>query len=403
MPAHPVSFPNADGDTLEAVLDRPSGEIRATALFAHCFTCSKDFKATSRIAGALADAGIAVLRFDFTGLGTSAGDFADSNFTTNIDDLVAAAEWLEDEIGGPDLLIGHSLGGTAVLAAAADIPSARAIATIASPATPAHVRHMLSEAEDEIQQQGEAQVNLGGRPFRIRRQFVEDIEKHDIAADVAALRRPYMIFHAPLDAIVEIDNASELFIAAKHPKSFVSLDDADHLITREADARYIGRVLAAWANRYLPEAEAKTNADADAVIASTPAGGFRTDIDAAGHRLVADEPKSVGGSNEGPTPYDLLSAALGSCTTMTLQMYARRKKLTLNNATVTVHHSKVHATDCEDCETGDGKVDEFRREIRLDGDLDAEARERLVEIADRCPVHRTLHSEVKVRTELIDD
>lgn len=404
MPGTPVTIENAEGHTLRGTLDRPAGDVRATALFAHCFTCSKDFKATNRIARALTESGIAVLRFDFTGLGQSAGEFSDSNFSTNISDVIAAADWLGVELGGPELLIGHSLGGTAILAAAGRISSARALATIGSPASPAHVRHMLRGQEDRIRKDGEAEVDLGGRPFQIRRQFVEDLDSHDIAADVANLRRPLMILHAPLDAVVEIDNASELFLAAKHPKSFVSLDDADHLLTREEDAVYVGRVLAAWASRYLRLGDiaetAKKTDETDVTTATTRAGGFRTDIVAAGHRLIADEPLSVGGSNLGPSPYDLLAAALASCTSMTLQMYARHKKLELRSASVSVEHDKIHATDCRDCESSEGRIDEFRRTITLDGDLTDDQRQRMLEIADRCPVHRTLHAEVKIRSTL---
>ncbi|MDZ7645265.1 MAG: bifunctional alpha/beta hydrolase/OsmC family protein [Woeseiaceae bacterium] len=399
-----VTFENAAGVRLGGVLDRPDGTPRAAALFAHCFTCSKDLKAAHRIARSLVDAGMAVLRFDFTGLGHSEGEFADSNFSTNIADLVDAARWMESEVGGPALLVGHSLGGTAVLAAAADIPSVRAVATIAAPADPRHVRRLLGDAVDTIEEQGVAQVDLGGRPFTIRRQFVDDLERHDLAADVAALGRPLMILHSPRDVIVDIDNASELFMAARHPKSFLSLDPADHLLSDEADARYAGAVLAAWAGRYVDtQPAAERPADESAVTATTPAGGFRTAVMAAGHELTADEPASVGGTGLGPSPYDLLSAALASCTTMTLQMYAKHKKLPLDSAEATVTHDKVHASDCDDCETREGRIDEFTRDIRLKGALDDKQRQRMLEIADRCPVHRTLHGEIRVRSRLVDD
>jgi len=406
MTGQSVTFRSSNGHDLTGILDRPADAARATALFAHCFTCSKDLKAASRIAGALTDAGIAVLRFDFTGLGQSGGDFADSSFSTNISDVVDAANWLAGELGGPEILVGHSLGGTAVLAAAGEIPGAAAVATIGSPSAPAHLRHMLGESEDRIREAGEAEVDLGGRPFKLRRQFVDDLDRHDIRTTVGKLRKPLMIFHAPLDDIVEIDNASELFLAAKHPKSFVSLDQADHLLSREKDARYVGEVLAAWAGRYLPSAgdpAIDEEHDTAVTVATTPAGTFRTDIVAAGHALVADEPESVGGTNLGPSPYDLLGAALASCTTMTLQLYARHKKLDLESVSVAVRHDKLHASDCEDCETREGKLDEFRRELTLVGDLDDATRQRMLEIADKCPVHRSLHGEVKVRTALADD
>ena len=402
MPGTPVRFENAAGHTLTGVLDQPDETPRATALFAHCFTCSKDLKAVGRIARALNNAGIAVLRFDFTGLGESGGEFADSSFSTNISDVVDAANWLARELVGPDILIGHSLGGTAMLAAAREIASARAVATIGSPAMPGHLKYLLGDSEATIRNAGEAEVDLGGRPFLLRRQFVDDLDTHDMATEISGLRKALMVMHAPLDNIVEVENAAEIFATAKHPKSFVSLDDADHLLTRESDARYVGNVLAAWASRYLPDRNEHADdvASPDVVTATTRAGEFRTNVVAAGHRLVADEPESVGGSNLGPSPYDLLSAALATCTTITLHMYANHKKLRLDSATVHIRHGKVHAKDCGDCETAEGKVDEFRRTIELQGDLTDAERNRMLEIADRCPVHRTLHGEIKVRSSL---
>ena len=400
-----LSFPSSDGHQLSAILDLPDAPARAYALFAHCFTCSKNLKAVTNIAKSLNDAGIAVLRFDFTGLGQSEGEFADTNFSSNVADLVAAASYLEEHYQAPSILIGHSLGGTAVLQAAFDIASAVAVATIGSPSHPAHVAAMFEGDRAEIESCGQAIVQLGGRPFVVKKQFLEDIERHALPESIARLRKALLVMHAPLDDIVEVDNASELFVHAKHPKSFVSLDNADHLLSREADSRYAGHVLAAWASRYLPAADAAMDAiaaDDDATIARTAADGFRTDIVAAGHALVADEPARVGGTGLGPSPYDLLGAALASCTTMTLRMYAMRKRLDLRAATVSVRHSKVHAEDCADCETASGKVDEFQRELTVEGDLSREQRQRLLEIADMCPVHRTLHGEVQVRTKLKD-
>jgi len=397
-----VTFQNHSGETLAGILDLPVGAPRAYALFAHCFTCSKNLLAATNISRALTDAGFAVLRFDFTGLGQSEGEFADTNFSSNVDDLVAAARFLEAEHEAPALLVGHSLGGTAVLQAAADIDSAVAVATIGSPADPAHVEHLLAPARDELEKEGFAEVQLGGRPFTIKRQFLDDIARHPLPESLGTLRKALMILHAPLDDTVELDNASRLYAAAKHPKSFVSLDKADHLLTREADSRYAGQVIATWAARYLPEADAVEADDAPegTVVARTEIGGFRTSLQAGPHHLVADEPESVGGTNLGPSPYGLLSAALASCTTMTLRMYATHKKLNLRAVTASVTHDRIHAKDCEDCEQGSGKVDEFRRVLTFDGDLTGEQRQRLLEIADKCPVHRTLHGDIKVRTEL---
>ena len=403
MPNQKVVFENQSGHALSGILDLPTDAPVAFALFAHCFTCSKNLKAAGNIARALNDAGIAVLRFDFTGLGQSEGQFADTNFSSNVADLLAAVDYLGREHQAPSILIGHSLGGTAVLQAAADVESAVAIATIGSPSEPAHVARMFAGSEEMLREKGEATVDLGGRPFLMKQQFLDDLEGQDLRSSVGALRKALLIMHAPLDDIVEIDNASALFVAAKHPKSFVSLDDADHLLSHEADSRYAGRVLAAWASRYLPEVAPPDALEADhgEVVARTAGGGFRTDVRLGKHPLVADEPRSVGGTDLGPTPYDLLSAALATCTSMTLRMYANHKSLDLASATVRVEHDKVHAEDCVDCESTEGRIDEFRRSISLEGDLTEAERSRMLEIADRCPVHRTLHGEVKVRSKLV--
>ena len=403
MQSKNTSFPNADGQALAGILDMPDGDPRAYALFAHCFTCSKNLKAATNIARAMTGAGIAVLRFDFTGLGMSEGAFEETSFSSNIADLLAAVDWLKEEHRAPEILFGHSLGGTAVLQAASKIPSAVAIATIGSPADPEHVTHMLSGAKDALAEDGVAEVQLGGRPFRIRKEFVEDLAVHDLPATIASLRKALLVMHAPLDAIVEIDNASELFSAAKHPKSFVSLDKADHLLSRSEDSRYAGEMLAAWAKHYLPnDVETAGISAADGgVVARTGADGFATEVRAGNHAFLADEPVSVGGTDKGPTPYDLLAAALATCTSMTLRMYAAHKKLDFESATVRVSHGRVHAEDCVDCEQADGQIHEFSRELLLEGDLTEEQRARMLEIADRCPVHKTLHNEIKVRTRLV--
>ena len=407
MQSKNVSFPNADGQMLSGILDLPAGEPRAFALFAHCFTCSKNLKAATNIARAMSDAGVAVLRFDFTGLGQSEGAFEDTSFSSNLADLLAAVAWLEEQHRAPEILFGHSLGGTAVLQVAQEVPSAVAVATIGSPADPGHVTHMLKGAEGALRANGVAEVQLGGRPFMIRQQFVDDLEAHDLSTAIASLRKAVLVMHAPLDEVVEIDNASALFVAAKHPKSFVSLDNADHLLSRNEDSRYAGHVLAAWATRYLP-GPAETADDTTAtvktgeVMARTPADGFATEVVAGRHALLADEPESVGGSDLGPTPYDLLAAALATCTSMTLRMYAAHKKLDFESAEVRVTHDRIHADDCADCEQSEGMVHEFRRKLRLEGDLTDAQRDRMVEIADRCPVHKTLHNEISIKTQLAD-
>lgn len=397
-----VEFDNEAGQKLSGILDSPVADVRAYALFAHCFTCSKNLKAATNISRAMTAAGIAVLRFDFTGLGQSEGEFADTTFSSNVADLLAAAGFLTSNYAAPAILVGHSLGGTAVLQAAASVSSAVAVATIGSPSRPTHVAQLFGDARDELEEKGYAEVNLGGRPFTVRQQFLDDLGEHDLPGAIGSLRKALLVMHAPLDDVVEIDNASALFTAAKHPKSFVSLDKADHLLSSNEDSLYAGSVLAAWASRYLPAPDAAQALEADGgeVVARTFSDGFRTDVRAGKHHLLADEPVAVGGTDLGPTPYDLLSAGLATCTTMTLKMYATHKKLKLNSVTVRVTHGKIHAEDCADCESDSGQIDQFRRRISVDGDLNDEELARLLEIADRCPVHKTLHNEIKIRTQL---
>jgi len=402
-------FTGADGDRLAARLDRPVAAPRAYALFAHCFTCGKDIGAARRIAAALAERGIAVLRFDFTGLGHSEGEFANTNFSSNVGDLVAAADWLRDTHKAPALLIGHSLGGAAVLAAANRVPECRAVATIGAPADPGHVAHLLADKRDTLDAEGETEITIAGRSFRVTKQFLDDIAEQNLTRGIAELKRGLLICHAPRDEIVGIENASEIFRAAKHPKSFLSLDDADHLLSRRADAAYVATVLAAWAGRYVDQGSgeteseplAKAAAQGEVVVAETGDGLFTQKILAGRHVLAADEPESVGGLDKGPSPYDLLLAALGACTSMTLRLYADRKNMALNRVAVRLRHDKIHAEDCADCENKTGQIDRITREITLVGDLDDNDRKRLLEIADKCPVHRTLESEIKIATSLM--
>jgi putative redox protein len=398
-----IRFPGSRGATLAARLDRPAGRPRAYALFAHCFTCTKDIFAAGRIARGLTDHGIAVLRFDFTGLGHSEGEFANTDFSSNVEDLKAAVAHMREAFEAPAILIGHSLGGAAVLAAAGDIPEAKAVATIGAPFDPGHVAHLFDDHREEIERDGEAEVTLVGRPFRIRKSFLDDIAEQNQAPRIANLRKALLIFHAPRDSIVGIDNAGLIFQAAKHPKSFVSLDDADHLLSRRADADYVADVMAAWAERYLerPAEETAEAVSAGTVrVAETGNGRYQQEVRMGPHRILADEPESVGGGDTGGTPYDLLLAGLGACTSMTLRMYAERKKWPLQRVTVTLEHGRVHAEDCDHCETKSGKIDHIRRRIAIEGDLDVDQRARLLEIADKCPVHKTLTSETVIETEV---
>jgi len=402
MPAEKFDFRNAQGHTLAALLDRPDGPIRAVALFAHCFTCGKSNRAARHIADGLKLHGVAVLRFDFTGLGASEGEFANTTFSSNVDDLVAAADHLREKLTAPAILIGHSLGGAAVLAAAHRIAEARAVVTIAAPFDPSHVLGLFGEHVAELDNKDEVEVTLAGRPFRIRRTLLDDIAQQNLKPLIADLRKALLMFHSPTDDTVGIDNASQIFVAAKHPKSFISLAGADHLISKASDAAYVARVIAAWADRYLAMA-ADTEPAADTppgviAVRETRRGKFQQQIMLGRHRLLADEPVRDGGLDSGPGPYDLLLAALGACTAMTVRLYADLKQIPLLRTQVRLRHEKIYAKDCAECETKDGKIDHIERAITFEGDLTAEQRARLLEIADKCPVHRTLKSEVDIRT-----
>lgn len=402
MPTERITFPGHDGNQLAARLDLPDGPVLATALFAHCFTCSKDIPAARRIAARLAAMGIAVLRFDFTGLGHSEGEFANTTFTSNVQDLIAAAQFLASRRMAPALLIGHSLGGAAVLRARAGIPSVKGVVTLGAPADPGHVSHHFEAALPEIEAQGSAEVSLAGRPFRIGRDFVNDISEAALKPAIAELHAALLVLHAPRDDTVSIDNAAEIFLAAKHPKSFVTLDDADHLITRAADAEYAADVIAAWAARYVdltPPAPPPHTPEGIVRVSEADPNGFRQDVQSGpDHHAVADEPLSYGGTNQGMSPYGFVSAGLGACTSMTIRMYARRKKWPLESVSVDVSHNKVHAQDAD--AAASGKIDHFTRRIHLKGPLTPDQQARLLEIADKCPVHRTLEASSRVETVL---
>ncbi|MAC78383.1 MAG: osmotically inducible protein C [Rhodobacteraceae bacterium] len=403
MPSERVTFVGHDGSRLDARLDRPPGPVLATALFAHCFSCSKDIPAARRIAGKLASIGFAVLRFDFTGLGDSGGEFANTTFRSNVEDLVLAARYLESRDMAPALLIGHSLGGAAVIRARARIPSIRAVATLGAPADPSHVIDRFAHRVDAILDRGRAEVDLAGRTFCIGAHFLEDISQVNLDDALHDLRAALLILHAPRDQTVGIDNASHLFNAAMHPKSFVTLDDADHLITRAQDAEYAATVIAAWAARYLELRPPAPPPGAPEGIVRMPEADpkdFPQDVAwGPDHPMVADEPEAYGGTNRGPSPYGLLAAGLGACTSMTIRIYARRRAWALENVVVVVTHDKVHAQDAKPGSTA--KVDHFTRLIRLEGALDGDQRARLLEIADKWPVHRTLEQGALVETRLV--
>jgi putative redox protein len=407
VPIERFQFTGSEGQQLAASLDLPESEPIAYALFAHCFTCGKDVLAAKRIAVALAAKGIAVLRFDFTGLGSSEGDFANSTFSSNIADLVRAADHLRETRGAPAILIGHSLGGAAVLAAAGQIPDAKAVATIAAPSDPAHVTNFFKDKIADIRKHGKVDVSLAGRPFSIKREFLDDIAEQGLMTRVAQLHKALLVMHSPTDDTVGIENATKIFVTAKHPKSFVSLSGADHLLTHKGDAAYVAEMIAAWATRYIEPAAAAPAIDPgkaprNVVVRETRNSKFQNAVIVGPHHLLADEPAAVGGEDTGPGPYDYVLAGLGACTSMTMRMYAERKSLPLERVTVTLSHNKIHAEDCAECETKVGMLDQFDRVIAMEGPLDAEQRKKLMEIADKCPVHRTLSSEIHIVTKAAD-
>lgn len=404
MRTEQFKFEGSRGEVLAARLDLPPGRPVATALFAHCFTCSKDSHAAARIARGLVSTGIGVLRFDFTGLGSSQGDFANTNFSSNVDDLVRAEAALHERFDGPRILLGHSLGGTAVLAAASRIPEAAAVATINAPFDPAHVIRLFPAAElDELKRKGEVVVEIARRRFRIRDQFLVDVGAHHLDHAIRALRRPLLILHAPTDEIVSVDNARRIFDAARHPKGFVALDGADHLLTKPADGAFVAAVVAAWAGRYVggdaPDALlSEATPEGTVVVTEGGPGMYEQVIRAGRHALASDEPAPLG-DDAGPTPYDLLLAALGSCSSMTIRMYAERKHWPLERVEVRLIHRRLHA-DTGHHKLGTGTVDEIVRELQLIGPLSPDQRSRLVDMAERCPVHRTLVGEKRLVTRL---
>ncbi len=398
-----VSFSNKEGQTLNGRLELPVDQHpHNMVLFAHCFTCTKNLSAVKNISKGLTSNGFGVLRFDFAGLGESEGDFAETNFSGNVEDLIAAAEFLEKEYQAPSLLIGHSLGGAAVIYAAAKLQAVRAVATVGAPSDPSHLKHLLKSSIEEIRSYGKAVVNISGRDFTIKKQFLDDLEKNSLSDVLETLNKPVLIMHSPQDTIVGIKNAEKLYHYAHHPKSFISLDGADHLLSNKADSLYVGKTIASWAERYLAVPDPADLKTSHQVVASLDNDdGFSTQIKAGKHNLVADEPEDFGGNDFGPSPYELVSAGLSACTVMTLQMYAKRKKWDLQNVKVHTSYGKVHAEDCAACESKNAKIDTFERQISLTGSLEADQKKRLLEIADKCPVHRTLESNSHIKTVLL--
>ena len=404
MRSSKITFPNAKGEILSGRLDLPANQDPHNfAIFAHCFTCTKDFSAVRNVSRALASQGFGVLRFDFTGLGDSDGDFADTNFSSNVDDLISAAQFLKNDYKAPSLLVGHSLGGAAAIFAGGKIDTIKAVATIGAPSNPVHVQKQLGEKLDIIKKEGEAQVVLAGRDFTFKKQFIDNLEANSCVEAARNLNEALLILHSPQDDTVSIKNAEEIYLAAHHPKSFVTLDGSEHLLIDKENASYVGKIIAGWAARYIPLAEEVKIATTHQVVASLDAeDGFSTLLKLGNHHLKADEPQRVGGNDYGPTPYELLAGSLSACTAMTIQMYAKRKQWHIENVEVHTSYSRTYAEDCEACESDTGaKIDTFHREIKIDSSLDKKQLQRVLQIADKCPVHKTLLTTTQIITNLV--
>lgn len=398
-----VSFTNKNNDQLAGRLELPlNRKPHNFAIFAHCFTCTKNLTAVKNVGRALTAQGFGVLRFDFTGLGESEGDFENTNFSGNVDDLIEAASYLEAHYAAPSLLIGHSLGGAAAIFAASRIDSVKAVAVINSPSDPAHLTHLLRDSTSQIRKEGKAKVNLGGIDFTIKKQFLDDLRNKSLFQVVGDFQKALLILHSPQDTVVGINNAEEIYKAARHPKSFVSLDGADHMLSQKKDSQYVGEVIAAWGLRYLPFPKKKKLQTKSQVAASLQDDdGYTTPLVLGDHGLLADEPIKFGGNNFGPSPYEFLSAALAACTVMTVLMYARRKEWPLETVECHIDYSREHAVDCEHCEDDAAKIDTFNRKIHLAGNLTDTRKTRLMEIANKCPVHKTLHSKTQILTTFL--
>ncbi|WP_420317026.1 alpha/beta fold hydrolase [Ekhidna sp.] len=394
-----VTFKNSQGEELSGRIDFPLiGKPKAFVLFAHCFTCSKNLKSVDHISHAFTQEGMAILRFDFTGLGQSKGEFADTNFSSNLSDLKDAYDYLEQQYEAPQIMVGHSLGGAAVLHVSGMLENVKAVATIGAPSTPEHVTHLLDNGRKDLEEKGEASVNIGGRTFKMKKQFLDDLEEKEREGVIKNLKKSLLVIHSPQDNIVGIENAQEIYVEAMHPKSFISLDGSDHLMTKEADAKYVGSIIAGWSSRYIEENDPEEAPEGE-VWTRVGEKGFTTEVISGRHQMIADEPPSVGGDDYGPTPYGYLLSGLGACTAMTLRMYADHKKIDLQEVEVKLTHDKVHKLDGENSESSKGKIDQIKRKIKLTGDLTDEQRKRLIEIADRCPVHKTLEGKPDILTE----
>lgn len=407
MKSERLQILNSKGLKLQSFLELPANQKpNYFAVFAHCFTCSSTLSAVKHISRALTTHGFGVLRFDFTGLGRSEGDFSDSHFSANVQDLISVNAYLKENFEAPSLFVGHSLGGAAVLVAASKLENVKAVATIGAPSTVDHVKHLFSHRLDEVKEKGKIEVNIGGRPFNIDEDFVSDFDKTDLPSIVKSLRKPLLILHSPIDTIVGIKNAEDLYVNAHHPKSFISLDQADHLLSDSQDSSYVGNVIGSWVDRYFESKENEMlDAKGEQLVGhlNLVEDNFTTSIQTRHHSFLADEPASVGGDDFGPSPYEYLNASLAACTVMTLKMYAERKKWDLQEVFVYISYSKKHSEELGLDIEKPGHLDYITKKLKFVGNLDQTQKERLKEIASRCPVHKTLLTDTLIDTEIIEE
>jgi uncharacterized OsmC-like protein/pimeloyl-ACP methyl ester carboxylesterase len=401
-----LEIENRKGLKLQAYLELPANQKpNQFAIFAHCFSCNSNFNAVKNISRSLSNHGFGVLRFDFTGLGKSEGEFAESHFSANVEDLLDVNMYLEKHYKAPALLVGHSLGGAAVIVAASKLESVKAVATIGAPASVNHVTHLFSHAINDIPEKGEIEVQIGGRPFKINQDFVADFNKTDLPKIIKELRKPILVLHAPFDKIVGIENAHQIYHNAIHPKSFVSLDTADHLLSKSSDSIYVGNMIGTWVERYFePEENSMISAEGEQLVGhlNVLEDNFTTSIQTKKHSFIADEPTSVGGDDFGPSPYDFLSAGLAACTVMTLKLYAERKKWDLQEVFVYITYSKKHSDDLNIDVDTPTRFDHLQKKLKFIGDLDEKQTQRLKEIASKCPVHKTLQNKIMIETEILE-
>lgn len=398
-----ITFENSRGEKLSARIAFPiDRKPHNFAVFANCFTSNKNFKAIRYITQSLTAEGFGVLSFDFTGLGESEGNFAGTAFSSSVDDLICAANYLKENYVAPTLIVGHSLGGAAVILAASQVDEIKAVVTSGTPSARQHVRNLLKSGIEEIEENGVAEVDIGGRPFTVKKEFIDDLVNQKLPGVVKQIRKSYLGLHSAQDTIVGIENESELYLAVRHPRSFISPDGADHLLSKEKDACCAGDLIVTWAKRYVEIPEIEELSTQSRVVAYLDTSEkFTTHIKADQRSLIADEPENFGANVFGPSPYQLVASGLATCTLMTLHLYAELKKWDLQEVFRHIRHETTHLEDWKDCENPKAQIDKFTRDLELIGDLDVEQKQKLLEVSGKCPVHQPPENVAHIETRMI--